>query len=37
MQEWQQKLHAVSEKAKVNGEKAGYAAENELNAACGRR
>ena len=33
MQEWQQKLHAFSEKAKAKGEKAGNAAENELNTA----
>ena len=33
MQEWQQKLRAFSETAKAKGEKAGNAAENELNTA----
>jgi hypothetical protein len=33
MQEWQQKLHDFSERAKAKGQQAGNAAENELNAA----
>jgi hypothetical protein len=33
MHEWQQKLHAFSEKAKAKGQEEGKAAENELNAA----
>ena len=36
MKEWQQKLRTVSEMAKARGDRAGNAAENELNTACNK-